>query len=74
MLKYLISDAAPKFRASVPQSEVLLEFTEPFLASLEATMLAQAQEGVWQRAVMGQYLLYSKAPWPTSSQTITGTM
>ena len=33
--------------------QLLLEFSGPFLNSLEALMLAQAQEGVWLRAVIG---------------------
>lgn len=32
-----------------------LDLTDAFLGSLENLMLAQAQEGVWQRAVVGSY-------------------
>ena len=38
----------------MPPGEVPLELTEPFLRGLEFMMLAQAQECVWQRAVMGK--------------------
>ena len=54
-MSHLSSSAAPKLRATVTDEEPVLEFSAPFLASLEALMLAQAQEGVWQRAVIGVY-------------------
>ena len=48
-----MSNAAPKLHESISQDDMPLEFSEPFLASLESLMLAQGQEGAWQRAVMG---------------------
>ena len=37
------------------------DLTEPFVTSLELLMLAQAQECVWQKAVLGQQpVLYEK--------------
>lgn len=33
------------------------ELSEPFVKSLEYLMLAQAQECVWQRAVMGMLVM-----------------
>lgn len=37
--------------------DVPLELSEAFVGHLESLMLAQAQECVWQRAVMGESLL-----------------
>jgi programmed cell death 6-interacting protein len=53
-LAYLISSGIPKLRFSPDEEERPLDLTEPFAKSLEWLMLAQAQECVWQRAVMGE--------------------
>jgi programmed cell death 6-interacting protein len=45
----------------VADENSILEFSTPFLSSLQALMLAQAQEGVWQRAVIGMYVASSGA-------------
>ncbi|KAM5535914.1 hypothetical protein V8D89_010354 [Ganoderma adspersum] len=54
-LNYLNGSVVPQLRTTVPPGEVPLEFTEPFIRGLEFLMLAQAQECVWQRAVMDHY-------------------
>lgn len=41
---------------TVSDEESVTELSSAFLDSLEALMLAQAQEGVWQRAVIGVYV------------------
>ncbi|GBE87997.1 pH-response regulator protein palA/RIM20 [Sparassis crispa] len=51
-LNYLASASVPQLRSSITPDDMPLELTEAFLASLEFLMLAQAQECVWQRAVM----------------------
>ncbi|KAF9820903.1 hypothetical protein IEO21_01130 [Rhodonia placenta] len=51
---YLVS-ALPPLKASVAADDIPLEFTSPFSRSMEYLMLAQAQECVWQRAVMDNY-------------------
>ena len=51
----LATSAAPKLLSSVPDSGPLMEFSGAFIESLQSLMLAQAQEGVWQRAVIGVY-------------------
>ncbi|EKM58371.1 uncharacterized protein PHACADRAFT_159473 [Phanerochaete carnosa HHB-10118-sp] len=51
-LSHLSTSAAQKLEASVADNETILEFSAPFLSALENLMLAQAQEGVWQRAVI----------------------
>ncbi|KAI0091182.1 BRO1-domain-containing protein [Irpex rosettiformis] len=53
--RYLISFATPSLYNSVAEEDMPLDLTEPFLASLESLMLAQAQEGVWQRAMFDNY-------------------
>ena len=53
-LAYLISSGVPRLRFSLDDEERPLDLTEPFAKSLEWLMLAQAQECVWQRAVMGE--------------------
>ena len=55
-LAYLISSGIPRLRFSPDEEERPLDLTEPFAKSLEWLMLAQAQECVWQRAVMGECL------------------
>ncbi|KAI1796839.1 pH-response regulator [Ganoderma leucocontextum] len=54
-LNYLNASVLPQLRTIVPPDEAPLEFTEPFVRGLEFLMLAQAQECVWQRAVMDHY-------------------
>ncbi|KAH8092591.1 pH-response regulator [Cristinia sonorae] len=54
-LNYLSTTATPKLRASITTEAMPLELSEPFVDHLEALMLAQAQECVWQRAVMDNY-------------------
>ncbi|RDX57268.1 pH-response regulator [Lentinus brumalis] len=52
---YLSATAVPQLRGSLPPDDAPLELTEPFVRGLEFLMLAQAQECVWQRAVMDNY-------------------
>ena len=52
---HLAATAVPQLQASVAPDDGPLEMTEPFIRTLEFLMLAQAQECVWQRAVMGEY-------------------
>ncbi|KAF7794805.1 hypothetical protein EIP86_005947 [Pleurotus ostreatoroseus] len=54
-LSYLKSSAIPKLKESISPADMPLDLTEPFISSLEALMLAQAQEGVWQKAVFDNY-------------------
>ncbi|PCH42163.1 BRO1-domain-containing protein [Wolfiporia cocos MD-104 SS10] len=54
-LKYLSSAVTPQLGASVDPDDMPLELTVSFTSSLEYLMLAQAQECVWQRAVMDSY-------------------
>lgn len=53
--KYLAESAIPQFKSSLPSNDVPLELSEAFVIGLEFLMLGQAQECVWQRAVMGEY-------------------
>ena len=55
-LNYLSGTAVPQLRASLPPGDAPQELAEPFVRGLEFLMLAQAQECVWQRAVMGERL------------------
>jgi BRO1-like domain len=51
---YLKAHAWPRLRDSISEEDELpLDLSETFLTSLELFMLAQAQECVWQWAVMG---------------------
>ncbi|TCD68499.1 pH-response regulator protein palA/rim20 [Steccherinum ochraceum] len=52
---YLLSTAIPKLRTSIAGDTMPLELSEAFIGHLESLMLAQAQECVWQRAVMDSY-------------------
>lgn len=52
-MAYLLSTAIPKLRTSIAGDTMPLELSEAFIGHLESLMLAQAQECVWQRAVMG---------------------
>ncbi|KAI0749790.1 pH-response regulator [Daedaleopsis nitida] len=52
---YLSATAVPQLQTLIALNDAPLEFTEPFVRSLEFLMLAQAQECVWQRAVMDNY-------------------
>ncbi|KAH9942761.1 pH-response regulator [Amylocystis lapponica] len=54
-LKYLASSAVPQLQASVTHDDMPLELTQSYVNSLEFLMLSQAQECVWQRAVMDNY-------------------
>ncbi|EJF64930.1 pH-response regulator [Dichomitus squalens LYAD-421 SS1] len=54
-LNYLNAFVIPQLRATVAPEEAPLEFTEPIIRGLEFLVLAQAQECVWQRAVMDNY-------------------
>ncbi len=56
--RYLITNVTPSLRSSVAEEDMPLDLVEPFLGSLESLMLAQAQEGVWQRAVHGNFLFH----------------
>ncbi|PAV16120.1 pH-response regulator [Pyrrhoderma noxium] len=51
-LSYLIGSALPALTQSLEVNTRVNELTESFLHSLEYLMLAQAQECVWQKAVM----------------------
>ncbi|KAH9838254.1 BRO1-domain-containing protein [Rhodofomes roseus] len=53
--RYLASSVVPQLRASVAEDDMPEDLTEAFVTSLESLMLAQAQECVWQRAVMDNY-------------------
>ncbi|KAI0293747.1 BRO1-like domain-containing protein [Russula brevipes] len=54
-LSYLRASAMPKLKASLSEEDSLpLDLSEPFLSSMESLMLGQAQECVWQWAVMGR--------------------
>lgn len=53
-LSYLNTSVLPKFSLPDSEEDRPLDLTEPFIKSLELLMLAQAQECVWQRAVMGK--------------------
>ncbi|KAI0689995.1 BRO1-domain-containing protein [Cytidiella melzeri] len=55
VFRYMISFATPSLRNSVAEEDMPLDLADSFLASLESLMLAQAQEGVWQRAVQDNY-------------------
>lgn len=45
----------PKLKASLPDEDGLpLDLADAFISSMESLMLAQAQECVWQWAVMGE--------------------
>lgn len=53
-LSYLKTSAWNKLRASLSDEDGLpLDMSEAFLSAVESLMLAQAQECVWQWAVMG---------------------
>jgi programmed cell death 6-interacting protein len=53
-LSYLKASAWLKLKASLSDEDGLpLDLSEAFLSSMESLMLAQAQECVWQWAVMG---------------------
>ncbi|KAI5122282.1 hypothetical protein M0805_002362 [Coniferiporia weirii] len=54
-LAHLVVSALPALTHSLDDSMRIVEFSEPFLRSLELLMLAQAQECAWQRAVMDRY-------------------
>jgi programmed cell death 6-interacting protein len=51
-LSFLISAALPKLVYTPNDDEVPLDLTQAFVKSLEMFMLAQAQECVWQKAIM----------------------
>lgn len=55
-LNILAGSAVPQLQASLLPVNPPSELTEHFVKSLENLMLAQAQECVWQRAVMGEKL------------------
>ncbi|KAI0671768.1 BRO1-domain-containing protein [Trametes maxima] len=54
-LNYLNDSALPQLHAALAADDPLMELTEAFVKSLQFLMLAQAQECVWQRAVMDNY-------------------
>ncbi|KAI0359835.1 BRO1-domain-containing protein [Trametes cingulata] len=54
-LEYLHDSAVPELLASLEPDDSPVEITGAFVKSLEFLMLAQAQECVWQRAVMDNY-------------------
>lgn len=44
----------PKLTFGSDEEEIPMDLTEHFVQSMEWLMLAQAQECVWQRAVIGE--------------------
>ncbi|KAI0034549.1 BRO1-domain-containing protein [Vararia minispora EC-137] len=52
---YLIQSALPKLRPTVADDELPADLAEGFIKVLEWLMLAQAQECVWQRAVLDHH-------------------
>ncbi|KAH9903052.1 BRO1-domain-containing protein [Cubamyces lactineus] len=54
-LGYLHDSVLPQLHSSIGQDDPPSELTGAFIKSLEFLMLAQAQECVWQRAVMDNY-------------------
>ncbi|OBZ72455.1 pH-response regulator protein palA/RIM20 [Grifola frondosa] len=54
-LDYMASSVLPQLSASVTAEDMPPELTEPSIRCLQSLMLAQAQECVWQRAVMDNY-------------------
>jgi len=50
----LISSALPSLEFAPDEENMPLDLTDAFIRSLEFLMLAQAQECVWQKAVMGK--------------------
>ncbi|KAI0649086.1 BRO1-domain-containing protein [Trametes meyenii] len=54
-LNYLNDSVLPQLHASLAADDPPIELTEAFVKSLQFLMLAQAQECVWQRAVMDNY-------------------
>ncbi|KAH9849704.1 BRO1-domain-containing protein [Lenzites betulinus] len=54
-LNYLHESALPQLRASSSPEDPPIEIGESFVKCLEFLILAQAQECVWQRAVMDSY-------------------
>jgi programmed cell death 6-interacting protein len=48
------SSALPSLEFVPGDEDIPLDLTESFVKSLELLMLAQAQECVWQKAVMGR--------------------
>jgi hypothetical protein len=54
VFSYLRTSVHPKFEASLEYGQTIpVTLGENSMTSLEAAMLAQAQECVWQRAVLG---------------------
>jgi programmed cell death 6-interacting protein len=54
VLDYLVSSILPKFNNTLEYGQSIPpDLTENALKSMELLMLAQAQECVWQRAVLG---------------------
>ncbi|KAH9945162.1 pH-response regulator [Epithele typhae] len=54
-LQYLADTVSPLLQSSLAPNEAPVELLTPFIRSLEFLMLAQAQECVWQRAVMDNF-------------------
>ncbi|PSR75597.1 hypothetical protein PHLCEN_2v9077 [Hermanssonia centrifuga] len=54
-IHHLYSSGLAKLQASLPDHDMPIEFTESVINSLESLMLAQAQEAVWQRAMLDNY-------------------
>ncbi|KZV63101.1 BRO1-domain-containing protein [Peniophora sp. CONT] len=52
VLSFLVRDGLPKLQATVTADDHPADLSEPFVKALEWLMLAQAQECVWQRAVL----------------------
>ncbi|TFY67754.1 hypothetical protein EVG20_g3830 [Dentipellis fragilis] len=51
-LSYLASSALPKLKSTIAADDIPIDLTDAFIESLQNLMLAQAQECVWQRAIM----------------------
>ncbi|EGN99169.1 hypothetical protein SERLA73DRAFT_90416 [Serpula lacrymans var. lacrymans S7.3] len=54
-LSFLVSSALPKLVFASDKEDLPRDLSESFVKSMEYLMLAQAQECVWQRAVMDHY-------------------
>ena len=55
VLNFQNASVIPQLGTTVATGDAPLEFTKPVSLGLEFLMLAQAQECVWQRAVMGNF-------------------
>src|ERR1700722_4259506 len=54
-LSFLLSSAVPNLQRSLGGAELPSDLSYAFVKSMEWLMLAQAQECVWQKAVIGMF-------------------